>query len=306
MIRVFIIIIHILLITKITFAEIKTDIALRVNDKIITSFDIKNKILSELLLAKLELNQKNIDNIKSQSLNSLINLQLKKSELERYEADVSKIELDNYIKSFTKFEVKDLMNLFISNNLDWDLFVDEMKIELMWKRFIFNNYNSKIELDLNSIDDQLNEFIKDNANFNEYRLSEIEFFAENNANLNDQVNKIVQFIKDKDFETAVIKFSSSQSKVNKGDLGWIEERLFSKDIIKIVKNLEKGEISKPLIKGNTITLFKLVDKKESSLKNIDKNLIRNNLINKRKNEQFILYSNSHLSKLKNNSFIEYK
>ena len=171
MIRVFIIIIHILLITKIAFAEIKTDIALRVNDKIITSFDIKNKILSELLLAKLELNQKNIDNIKSQSLNSLINLQLKKSELERYEADVSKIELDNYIKSFTKFEVKDLMNLFISNNLDWDLFVDEMKIELMWKRFNFNNYNSKIELDLNSIDDQLNEFIKDNANFNEYRLS---------------------------------------------------------------------------------------------------------------------------------------
>ena len=198
------------------------------------------------------------------------------------------------------------MNLFISNNLDWDLFVDEMKIELMWKRFIFNNYNSKIELDLNSIDDQLNEFIKDNANFNEYRLSEIEFFAENNANLNDQVNKIVQFIKDKDFETAVIKFSSSQSKVNKGDLGWIEERLFSKDIFTIIKNLEKGEISKPLIKGNTITLFKLVDKKESSLKNIDKNLIRNNLINKRKNEQFILYSNSHLSKLKNNSFIEYK
>jgi len=306
MIRVFIIIIHILLITKIAFAEIKTDIALRVNDKIITSFDIKNKILSELLLAKLELNQKNIDNIKSQSLNSLINLQLKKSELERYEADVSKIELDNYIKSFTKFEVKDLMNLFISNNLDWDLFVDEMKIELMWKRFIFNNYNSKIELDLNSIDDQLNEFIKDNANFNEYRLSEIEFFAENNVNLNDQVNKIVQFIKDKDFETAVIKFSSSQSKVNKGDLGWIEERLFSKDIFTIIKNLEKGEISKPLIKGNTITLFKLVDKKESSLKNIDKNLIRNNLINKRKNEQFILYSNSHLSKLKNNSFIEYK
>ena len=80
----------------------------------------------------------------------------------------------------------------------------------------------------------------------------------------------MQFIKDKDFETAVIKFSSSQSKVNKGDLGWIEERLFSKDIFTIIKNLEKGEISKPLIKGNTITLFKLVDKKESSLKNIDK------------------------------------
>ena len=39
---------------------------------------------------------------------------------------------------------------------------------------------------------------------------------------------------------------------------------------------------------------------------MDKNLMRNNLINIRKNEQFVLYSNSHLSKLKNNSLIEYK
>ena len=34
--------------------------------------------------------------------------------------------------------------------------------------------------------------------------------------------------------------------------------------------------------------------------------MRNNLINQKKNELFNLYSNSHLSKLKNTSFIEYK
>ena len=113
MVRIFIIIYYIFFFTNIATAEIKTDIALKVNDKIITSFDIKNKILSELLIAKLELNQNNINNAKKQSLNSLINLQLKKSQLERYEANVPKIELDNYIKSFTKFEVKELKNLFI-------------------------------------------------------------------------------------------------------------------------------------------------------------------------------------------------
>ncbi len=262
--------------------------------------------MSELLIAKLELNQNNINNAKKQSLNSLINLQLKKSQLERYDSNVPKIELDNYIKSFTKFEVKELKNLFIINNLDWDLFVDEMKTELLWRRFIFNNYNSKIDINLNSIDDQLNEFIENNKSSNEYRLSEIEFLADDGLNLDDQVNEIVQFIKENDFEKAVIKFSNSQSKMNQGDLGWIEERSFSNNVISFIKDLKKEELSKPLIRGRTVTLFKLVDKRKSPIKNVDKNSMRNNLINKKKNEQFILYSNSHLSKLKNNSLIEFK
>ena len=306
MLKIFIIIVNIFFITKIAIAEIKTDIVLKVNDKIITNFDIKNKILSELLLAKLELSQNNIDNAKKQSLNSLINLKIKKSELERYESNIPKVELDSYIKAFTKFEVEKLKNLFISNNLDWDLFVDEMKTELLWRRFIFNKYNSKIEINLESIEDQLNEFIKNNKTSTEYRISEIEFLADEGINLDSQVNEILQFINDNDFETAVIKFSNSQSKINQGDLGWIEEKLFSNDVFNFIKDLKKGELSKPLIKGRTITLFKLVDKKETPIKNMDKNLMRNNLINIRKNEQFVLYSNSHLSKLKNNSLIEYK
>ena len=125
-------------------------------------------------------------------------------------------------------------------------------------------------------------------------------------NQNDQVNEIVQFIKDNNFEKAVIKFSNSQSKINQGDLGWIEEKSFSSDVLSFIKDLKKGELSKPLTRGKTITIFKLVDKKESLIKNIDKNSIRDNLINMKKNEQFDLYSNSHLSKLKNNSLIEYK
>ena len=306
MLRIFIIIVNIFFITKIAIAEIKTDIVLKVNDKIITNFDIKNKILSELLLAKLELSQNNIDNAKKQSVNSLINLKIKKSELERYESNIPKVELDSYIKAFTKFEVEKLKNLFISNNLDWDLFVDEMKTELLWRRFIFNKYNSKIEINLDSIEDQLNEFIENNKTSNEYRISEIEFLADESGSLNAQVNEILQFIDDNNFETAVIRFSNSQSKINQGDLGWIEERLFSNDVFNFIKDLKKGELSKPLIKGRTITLFKLVDKKETPIKNMDKNLMRNNLINIRKNEQFVLYSNSHLSKLKNNSLIEYK
>ena len=78
MIRIFIIIYNIFFITNIATAEIKTDIALKVNDKIITSFDIKNKILSELLIAKLELNQNNINNKKKTKLKFFNKFTIKK------------------------------------------------------------------------------------------------------------------------------------------------------------------------------------------------------------------------------------
>ena len=94
--------------------------------------------------------------------------------------------------------------------------------------------------------------------------------------------------------------------MNNGNLGWIRSDSLSKEIYNNLKDLKKGDISKPIIKGNTLTLFKLVDKREINSNDIDKDIVRKNLIELKKVELFGLYSNSHLSKLKNTSLIEYK
>ena len=108
------------------------------------------------------------------------------------------------------------------------------------------------------------------------------------------------------FENTAEKFSISASSVNKGDLGWINSRSFSKKIYEIVKNMKPGDISKPIRNPNSILFLKLIDKKKSQSNEIDKDEIKNRLIKQKKNELFNLYSNSHLSKLKNNTLIEYK
>ena len=70
--------------------------------------------------------------------------------------------------------------------------------------------------------------------------------------------------------------------------------------------MEPGDISKAIRNPNSILFLKLIDKKKTQLNEIDKNEIKNRLIKQKKNELFNLYSNSHLSKLKNNTLIEYK
>ena len=69
--------------------------------------------------------------------------------------------------------------------------------------------------------------------------------------------------------------------------------------------MEIGEISEPINKKNSIMFLKLDDKKVSEVE-MDMNKLKTELIKKKQNELFNLYSQSHLSKLRNNNIIEYK
>ena len=53
-------------------------IIVKVEDEIITNYDLKNKILITLILSNQEINQQNIDELKKAVLDQLINLKLKK------------------------------------------------------------------------------------------------------------------------------------------------------------------------------------------------------------------------------------
>ena len=57
---------------------------------------------------------------------------------------------------------------------------------------------------------------------------------------------------------------------------------------------------------NSLIFFKLLDKRVSKINDLNTTEFKKRLIDQKKNELFNLYSRSHLSKLKNNSLIEYK
>ena len=70
--------------------------------------------------------------------------------------------------------------------------------------------------------------------------------------------------------------------------------------------MEIGEISETLKQGNILTLFKINEKRFiKSNKEINTESIRLSLENKMKNDLLNLYSKSHLSKIKNITFIEF-
>ena len=97
-------------------------ILVKIGQKIITNVDVKNKILTTLIIAGQEVNQENINNIKK-DVESLINLRLKEIELDNFNFKVTSERLF----FLNKFEnnINKLINKFSENGLDFKIFESE-------------------------------------------------------------------------------------------------------------------------------------------------------------------------------------
>ncbi len=288
-----------------SFGQINNKILLKVGNKIITNYDLQNKILTSLILSNQEINQKNIDSLKKQSIDSLVQKKIKEIELERFNYQISQNRINDYLKSISiNYEIN-LEDKFKQNNISYDIFLDEIKIQLKWQQHIFNIYSPKIEINQEAVNLEANNILKENKSITEFRLSEVQISISNDEMDKSKIENLINLIKEIGFENTALKFSISSTSEIKGDLGWINSSSLSKNILKIVNNLKIGEISQPIIRQGSATILKLMDKKKSDIKNINIDDLKKNLINNKKNELFNLYSKNLLSKLKNTTLIEY-
>ena len=277
-----------------------TKIVVKIENEIITNYDIKSEILATLILTKKEINQKSIDDLKQNALENLIQNRLKKIELKKYNFTRNETKINQYLNSISSNNIQNIKSLFQENGIDYKSFVDNIDIELKWRNLIFNNFSKKIEINLNDIDREVKKILLNNKNLISYNLSEIEI-----KKSEEKIIQVLNELKNTNFEDAVIKLSISSTSKNRGELGWVNSNLLSKEISETLEVMKIGEVSKPINRQNTVIFLKLNDKKilENSKINIDN--LKSELINQKKNELFSLYSNSLLSKLRNTKFIEY-
>ena len=287
-------------------AKIENKIILKVNNKIITNFEVKNKIISTLILSNEEITQENINKIKGQTLEFLIQLKLKEIELDKFNYKSDLKQVNDYLNSISNNNIEGLKDVFTNNNIDFELFLENIETEFKWQKFIYSRYAKKIEIDENSVNEEINQIISKKTKIKEYNISEIEIMVNNNKSDEQIISDLKKRILSEGFEKTAFNYSISSTSEKNGNLGWIKSNALSKNIYKIISNLEIGQISKPIINNNTALIFKLNDVRVVDGDKINKINLENRIINRKSNELFNLYSKSHLSKLKNSVFIEYK
>ena len=185
-------------------------ILVKIGQKIITNVDVKNKILTTLIIAGQEVNQENINNIKKDALESLINLRLKEIELDNFNFKVTSERLNAFLQQISENNINKLINKFSEYGLDFKIFEREVLTEIKWRQFIYQKYSNKIKIDESTIDIEVKNILKSNLNKNEeLNLSEIVIFQNENKSNDEMIVKIMKEIKKNGFENTALKYSVS-------------------------------------------------------------------------------------------------
>ncbi len=287
-------------------ASNQNKIVIKVDGKIVSSYDLKNKINTELILRNLEINQSNIDKIKNLAIQELINSRVKENEISKYKIiKIEEMDISNYLNTLSSNNIEQFKQIFNDNKLDYNAYIKELKVNLAWQKLIFILFNDRVKIDDKEIIKEIESIRNEKSLIKEYDLSELELSYNNDSQKKTIIEKIKNEIKKNGFEKSVAIYSEAETAKNSGKLGLVNEKSLSKEIYKKLMNLNEGDVSEPIIKLNKIIFLKVNKIKKSENKKLDTNLLKKNLINKKKNDLFDLYSKSHLSKIKNSAYIEF-
>ena len=284
-------------------ADIK--IKFKVGEDIITNIDILNE-KNYLIFFRPDLSKLNEKDIIKISENSLIRELIKKKELDKLFKDTDNQEFIDSLKKnlFLRYNVQDegqFKSLLTKNNISFEGLLTKMKYEGLWNELIYMKYNNSVKIDKEKTRKELILKISNKKKY-EYNLSEILFDIDKNEKLISKHAKIVNTIREKDFKTAASKYSISSSSDIGGELGWIKETMLSNNLNKILGNMKKNQITKPIKYPNGYLLLKINDKKEmKEVVDIEKEL--NDLISYERDKQLNQFSLLYYKKLKQNTKI---
>ncbi len=285
--------------------NINSKIIVKVENEIITNYELKNKILTTLVLSNQEINQKNIDNLKKTVLDQLIHLKLKKIELLKYKIPKDEKRINAYLSSISRNNIQNFKEKFRNNGLNFELYLDDIDTEFRWQKLIYSIYQKKINISDDAVAKEIDKIVKSQSTVTEFELSEIEVDFNSNQSYEDKVDEISQKINKIGFENVALNFSISTTASKKGYLGWLNEKSLSNEIYDALVNLNPGDYTNPIRKQNKILFLKLNNKRITNSDEVDKEKLKSKIIEKKRNDLFNLYSQSRLSKLRNSSYIQY-
>ncbi len=304
-----IILINIVFISNGLKAKIKNEIVVKVGNQIVTSQDIENEIKTILFLNDREMSQSNIDNAKNIAVKSFVRRLIKKNEIDRYNIkSYDTKDLFSQINQVAKSKQTDkngLKEMFKINDINFEVFEEKYKIELLWRTLIFQLYKNQLDVNPVEIDNQIDDQLQKKQQTKEYKISEIEISA-NSENLNTIIMKINKSIENDGFIKTAKQYSISDTSINGGGLGWIAETSLSQTYINELTKIDIGEVTSPIKNLESLIILKIDDIKITTNQEIDIEKIKRNIIQRKREDKLSLFSRSHFSNLENSILIVFK
>ena len=290
-------------------AENKHKIIIKINNQIITTFDIQKE--SKYLLAlNPSMNNLSTKQIKEISKNSLIREKIKENEILKYykinyeDPQLKKFVINIYKRLNIGNEVE--FNTYLSKfDLDIKVVIKKIALEKAWNKMIFDKFKNQVIVNEVKIKEELKKKINNSKIQTSYLISEILFQSKNEKEFQEIYNNIIKTVDESSFKSAASIYSISDSSINSGEVGWVKKNEISNSIYNELKKLNIGDISQPIKVASGFLIIYLEDVKNVEQETNPEEEFKKIVITE-KNRQLNEYSIIYYIKIEKQIFINEK
>ena len=303
--KTIILVLILLLLNNFSYSKINLQIIMKVNDQIITTYDLE-KERSYLLALNPKLKEINENDLLKLAKKSIIKEMIRKSEILKYKelslknAQIDNI-LNNIIQNLNFSDLTQFENYLSDFNISINDIKEKIEIENEWKNLIYARYSKSIKIDHNFLINKIEKISEEEFSL-EYNLSEIFFTKKQNISLEEQSKKIIESIEINGFENTANLYSITDSSKAGGRIGWVKKNNLSIEINSELENLKINSYTNPIKIGNNYLILKINDMKEVAVE-FDKQKELDRMIMSETSKQLDKFSNIFYNKIKLNSSI---
>jgi peptidyl-prolyl cis-trans isomerase SurA len=245
-------------------------IAAVVNDNVITTIDLEQRMRLAVFSSGLPDNQEVRMRLLPQILRGLIDEQLQAQEAKRLDLAVSREEIDEALSRIAKDNniQGDILSFIESHGVSSQAMIAQVRSGLLWNKVVQRELRPRVEVADEEIDSVIDR-IRSNTGKEEFLVSEILLTVDNPKD-EDQVRqvaeKLVEQIKNGAVFGAVARqFSQGAGAAQGGDMGWIQEGQLVPELNKALASAAPGQVSAPIRTANGFHILGVRAKRTISL-----------------------------------------
>ena len=247
-----------------------TGIAAVVNDNIITTTDLEQRVRLAILSSGLPDNADVRMHLLPQILRSLIDEQLQAQEAKRLDLSVSKAEINEALEHIAHDNniQGDMLQFIAARGASPEAMIAQVRNGLLWNKVVQRELRPRVEIGDDEIDAVIDR-VRADAGKEEYLVSEI-LLPVDNPKDEDQVRQVAENLVDQirggaSFAAIARQFSQGSGATQGGDIGWIQQGQLAPEINRALAGGGAGQVSAPVRTANGFHILGVREKRTVSL-----------------------------------------
>ena len=243
-------------------------IAAVVNDKVISIYDLRQRIELLIFSAGLPRTKDQRRNMAPQVLRSLIDEALQTEEAQRLNIRVSKRDMDDAVRQIeraNRIPEGRFEDIISSRGVSAEAALSQIRAAVAWQKLISRRVTPTIDIGEEEIDSVIKR-IRSGQGQTQYRVLEVLLPVDDAAqrqSVLDLATRLSEQIRSgADFAGVARQFSKSASAATGGDIGWIQEGELSDEANRALASLDVGNVSDPIATPDGYLILQIGDRRK--------------------------------------------